>query len=90
MRSKLALALLLAVALLGLPGAAVADQNWKTNNAIWKLRDNCAAAAQKAYPDYTPESNAKREKAREACLRGNNLPTDDASSAQPPAPTPQK
>jgi hypothetical protein len=89
MRSKLALALLLTVALLGLPGAAIADQNWKTNSAIWKLRDNCAAVAQKAYPDYTPESNAKREKAREACLRGNNLPTD-GSSTQPPAPTPQK
>jgi hypothetical protein len=63
-RCKLHLALLSIVALLWLPGAAVADWQWKTNSAIWKLRDACTTQAQKAYPDYTPESNAKREKAR--------------------------
>jgi hypothetical protein len=89
MRSKLCLVLLLTVALLGLPGAAVADQQWKTNNAIWRLRDICTTQAQKAYPDYTPESNAKREKALNACLRQSNLPVE-GSSAPAPAPTPQK
>jgi hypothetical protein len=89
MRSKLALALLSIVVLLWLPGAAVADWQWKTNSAIWRLRDACTMQAQKAYPDYTPESNAKREKARDACLRANNLPPE-GSSTPPPAPTSQK
>jgi hypothetical protein len=26
----------------------------------WKASDRCAAAARKAFPDYTPEGNAKR------------------------------
>jgi hypothetical protein len=86
-RCKLHLALLSIVALLWLPGAAVADWQWKTNSAIWKLRDACTTQAQKAYPDYTPESNAKREKARADCLRTNNL-TPDGSSRASPAPTP--
>ncbi len=91
MRSKLCFALLLTVALLGLPGAAVADQQWKTNNAIWRLRDICTTQAQKAYPDYTPESNAKREKALNACLRQSNLPVEGSSAPAPaPPPPPQK
>jgi hypothetical protein len=89
MRSKLALAILLTVVLSWLPGAAVADQQWKTNSAIWKLRDVCTTQAQKAYPDYTSESNAKRKKALDACLRQNNLPVE-GSSAPAPAPAPQK
>jgi hypothetical protein len=89
MRSKLALAILLTVVLPWLPRAAVADQQWKTNSAIWKLRDVCTTQAQKAYPDYTPESNAKRKKALDACLRQNNLPVE-GSSAPAPAPAPQK
>jgi hypothetical protein len=89
MRYKLRLALLLTVALLGLPDVAFADQNFKTNSAIWKLRDVCTMQAQKAYPDYTPESNAKRQKALDTCLRQNNLPVE-GSSAPAPVSTPQK
>jgi hypothetical protein len=89
MRSKLALATLLTVVLVWLPGAAIADQNWKTNSAIWRQRDLCTMQAQKAYPDYTPESNAKRKKALDACLRQSNLPVE-GSSAPAPAPAPQK
>jgi hypothetical protein len=89
MSHNLRLALLLTVALLGLPDAAVADQNWKTNSAIWKQRDVCTTQAQKAYPDYTPESNAKRQKALDTCLRQSNLPVE-GSSAPAPAPAPQK
>lgn len=90
MRSKLDLAIPLTVALLWLPAAAVADQQWKSNSAIWKLRDTCTTQAQKAYPDYTPESNAKRQKAREDCLRASNLPVDGSSAPAPTAQTPQK
>ena len=74
------LALWLILAALWLPTPASADQDWKTNSAIWRAMDKCTDAALKAYPDYTPESNAKREAARQKCLRGGNLP-GDASSA---------
>jgi hypothetical protein len=79
------LALWLGVAALWLPTAASADQNWKTSSAVWRAMDKCNDAAQKAYPDYTPESNAKREAARQKCLRGSNLPGDAS-----PAPAPQQ
>jgi len=40
---KLRLALLTTVALLLLPRAAVADQNWKTSSAYWKVMDACTS-----------------------------------------------
>jgi hypothetical protein len=87
MGRMLRLASLLAAAALVLPGTAAADNNWKTNSAVWRAMDNCTAAARKAFPDYTRESNAKREKARLDCLRGSNLP-NEGNSAPPPAPQP--
>jgi hypothetical protein len=88
MGCRFCLALMLATAAaLVLPRDASADQYWKTNSAIWKLRDNCTVQAQKTYPDYTPESNAKREKARKNCLLGNNLPAEE-SSLPPASPAP--
>ncbi|HUK00338.1 MAG TPA: hypothetical protein VLV85_18950 [Stellaceae bacterium] len=79
------LALWLGVAALWLPTPASADQNWKTSSAVWRAMDKCNDTAHKAYPDYTPESNAKREAARKKCLRGGNLPGDAS-----PAPAPQQ
>jgi hypothetical protein len=87
MGRDLRLGLILIVAALSLPQAAVADQTWKTNNAIFNVRDKCARQAQQAYPDYTPESNAKREKMRKNCLLGNNLPVE-GGSLPPQTPTP--
>lgn len=78
----LALALLPAAALLLLSGPAGADSNWKSSSAVWQAMDRCTQAAQKAYPDYTRESNAKREAYRQACLRAGNLPGE----ASPPPP----
>jgi hypothetical protein len=83
---KFCLALVLAAAL-ALPRNAVADQNFKTNSIYWSLRDKCTRQAQQAYPDYTPESNAKREKMRKNCLLGNNLPTE-GNSVPSQTPTP--
>jgi hypothetical protein len=40
----------------------------------WKSMDNCAAAAQRAFPDFTAESNAKRDARLKECLAGGNLP----------------
>jgi hypothetical protein len=86
MSRSLRLVPILTAAELLLPQNAVADQAWKTNSAYWRVMDICTRQAQQAYPDYTPESNAKREKARQTCMRANNLPTE-GSSLPAPAPT---
>lgn len=77
---------LLLLSVMALPGSlpAMADASWKTSSAIWKGMDNCTKAARKAFPDYTKESNAKREVARQNCLRSGNLPGDGAASAPAP------
>ena len=41
---------------------------------VWKATDNCAKIAQQQFPDFTAESNAKREAALQRCLAGRNLP----------------
>jgi hypothetical protein len=80
---------LLAVAAMALAGAprAAADQNWKASSAVWKAMDKCTQEARKAYPDYTRESNAKREAARQACLRASNLPGEASAPPSPPQAT---
>jgi hypothetical protein len=40
----------------------------------WSASDRCAAQAQKLFPDYTPESNAKRDNAMKQCLASGYLP----------------
>jgi hypothetical protein len=50
----------------------------------WKTMDSCTRQAQKAFPDFTAESNAKRDAALKACLSANNLPPREDIS--PPAP----
>jgi hypothetical protein len=73
------LALLLLVPLAVALGAerAAADDKLRQSDAAWKAMDNCARAAIRAYPDYTPESLSKREAQRRLCLRRNNLPGGD-------------
>lgn len=78
-----ALLALTAMALAAAPPAA-ADQNWKTSSAVWKAMDKCTQAARKAFPDYTRESNAKRETARQNCLRTGNLPGETGAPSPPP------
>jgi hypothetical protein len=71
------LLLTLAAGAIVLPAAsAFADNNWKQSNALWRLMDTCTRAAQKQYPDHTPEAIAKRDQARRQCLRRSNLPGD--------------
>jgi hypothetical protein len=74
----------LALAAALLPLAAQADENQKNSSAAWRQADRCAQAAFQKFPDYTPESNAKREAARRACLRDHRLP-EPGSAAAPPA-----
>ena len=42
--------------------------------AAWKRQDDCSRQAQRQFPDYTTESNAKREHALRQCLATGNLP----------------
>lgn len=67
-----------------LPLVAHADMNQKNSSAAWRQADRCAHEAFEKFPDYTPNSNAKREAARLACLRNNRLP-EPGSAAAPPA-----
>jgi hypothetical protein len=80
----LAALLLLAAPLL--PEPAAADGNWKTSSAVWKQMDTCTRNARKQFPDYTADANAKREVARQKCLRAGNLPSDEPEAQQPPQP----
>jgi hypothetical protein len=47
----------------------------------WRVTDDCARTAFAKFPDYTPESNARRENYRRACLRINGLPAPDGPAA---------
>jgi hypothetical protein len=52
----------------------------------WKGADRCNAAARKAFPDYTAESNAKRDAALKQCLSGQILPPHSDLDATVPKP----
>ena len=42
-------------------------------NSNWRTADKCAKEAQAAYPDYSAESNAKRDAQLKTCLKSYNL-----------------
>ena len=65
------------------PGPVLATQQGQITLQHWKTMDVCARQAQMAFPDYTPEANAKRDAKLKECLAGNNLPPREPLS--PPA-----
>jgi len=65
--------------------AAAADINQHKAAAAWKQSDNCAQEAFRKYPDYTPQSNARREAARQACQRNHRLPVTGGNAADAPS-----
>ncbi len=68
---------LTAIALLALclaAGPVAATQQGQQAIDQWKEMDNCARKAQAAYPDFTAQSNAKRDKKLKECLESHNLP----------------
>lgn len=67
------IAALVLVAMLVSPGAGASQQGVIVNKN-WHAMDKCAHDAQAAFPDYTPEANAKREAKLKDCLAGKNLP----------------
>jgi hypothetical protein len=72
---------LLAIFLFPVPAHAVSLQG-KVIVGKWKSMDKCAAEAQRAYPDFTAESNAKRDAKLQECLQGQNLPPREAPPSQ--------
>jgi hypothetical protein len=69
--NRLAIALLILA--LG-PAAAQATQQGVLVMKNWRTMDQCAKEAQAAFPDFTAESNAKRDAKEKECLAGRNLP----------------
>lgn len=57
-----------------IPAAGLASQQGVVVVQKWKLSDKCAQQAQAAFPDFTPEANAKRDAKLQECLAGQNLP----------------
>ena len=79
------LAYLLAVMLLFSSGTAqAASQQGEMSMRIGVRRTNAARQAQAAYPDYSAESNAKRDTSLKECLRCYNLRPRQPLS-QPPS-----
>jgi hypothetical protein len=73
MKRGLTVTAFLAVA--ALPAAAMAYTSYGQGTMHnWTASNRCAQAAQKAFPDYTPESNAKRDAQLKQCLASGNLP----------------
>jgi hypothetical protein len=50
-----------------------ASQQGRNVAANWRAADKCAKEAQAAHPDYSAESNAKRDASLNECLRLYNL-----------------
>jgi hypothetical protein len=48
--------------------AGFASQQATTVMQKWKLTDTCAKQAQTAFPDFSPDSNTKREARLKTCL----------------------
>ena len=65
---------LLAVALVSAGSSANATQQGQGALIKWKGMDVCAKQAQDAYPDFSAESNAKRDAKLKACLNAQGLP----------------
>ena len=68
-----------AVVLTAAPRLARADAQQQQSFSIWNQMADCARLAAKQYPDHTPEGNAKREVARQNCLRQRHLPVTPAA-----------
>lgn len=66
------------------PQPAWADAQQQQSFSVWSQMDNCAKQANQQFPDHTPEGNAKREAARQACLRAHRLPVTAPVAPPPP------
>jgi hypothetical protein len=74
------IAVLLAAALALASAVAEATQQGQGALIGWKRMDLCAKQAQAAYPDFTAESNAKRDAKLKECLNASGLPPREPST----------
>lgn len=63
--------------------SALASQQGVIATKKWQIMDKCAKEAQMAFPDFTPEANAKRDDKLKECLEGNNMPPREPLSIHP-------
>lgn len=66
--------LIIALALIAASATVHASQQGVVAMKNWKVMDQCAKAAQAAFPDFTADANAKREAKEKQCLEEKNLP----------------
>jgi hypothetical protein len=66
--------LLLVATIFGAVSAQAGSVREQQAMAAWRKQDECARAAFVKFPDYVPESNAKRAEATRQCERDNRLP----------------
>jgi hypothetical protein len=71
-------AFLIALIILAAGPACANSSQGVTVMQKWKGSDTCARQAQTAFPDFTPDANAKREARMKACLEGQGLPPRDS------------
>lgn len=83
--APIALSIGVALALAAAPRLARADAQQQLSSRVWSQMADCARLAAKQYPDHTPDSNVKREAARQGCLRQRHLPVIPTT----PLPAPQ-
>ena len=76
--------IVLALVLLALAQVAswAASQQGAVTIKNWKTMDQCAREAQTAFPDFTADSNAKRDARLKDCLAGKNLPPREPMSPE--------
>lgn len=73
MSPRIAVAVFLVVSAIPAVATAMTSQG-QLMMKNWSAANRCAQAAQQAFPDFTPESNAKRDAQLKQCLAGQNLP----------------
>jgi hypothetical protein len=78
--------LLLVLVFLLAPISARATQQGQTALRSWKVMDACARQAQTAYPEFSADSNAKRDAKLKECLNANGLPPREPLAQPEPRP----
>jgi hypothetical protein len=66
--------IILMAAIMLTAGFAQATQQGVVVLKRWQAEDICTKTAQKAFPEFTAESNAKRDKALQDCIANQQLP----------------
>jgi hypothetical protein len=66
------------------PAAATADSQGNALMKKWASSDFCSRQAYRKFPDFTPDSLAKRDQSLKQCLAGNNLPPRDLPAPNQP------